>query len=209
MKISEIFTTLQGEGLYQGYPALFIRTSGCTRACSFCDSKYHTKGDVVENDAIVERINLLNPDIVIFTGGEPLLQLSDMMYIILCSKQHTKFHLETNGDLIRTIEDYKTIANLFSYIAVSPKCIEVARKIDIMRSEIKLNDSSTDIKVVTDLRSVGMELLPYATTLLPLTVYNKKKDEETRINVWNYCLEHKMHFSARLHVLLFGKKRGI
>jgi organic radical activating enzyme len=209
MKISEIFTSIQGEGQYQGTTALFIRTSGCTRKCVFCDTQYHAKGEDVLNEDIIEKINTLKPDTVIFTGGEPLLFLSDILYIIISSKYGTKFHLETNGDLIKTIDDYKIIMDAFNYVAVSPKCIEVARRIDILKSEVKINSSTTDIKVVTNLRSVGLELLPYATTLMPLTVYNKKKDAETRIAVWNYCIEHKLHFSARLHVLVFGKKRGI
>ncbi len=209
MKISEIFSTLQGEGIYQGSPALFIRTSGCTRKCSFCDTQYHTEGEDILNDDIVEKINTSNPDTVIFTGGEPLIHLNDILYIIIRSKQNTKFHVETNGDLIQTLDDYKTIVNAFNYVSVSPKCLEVAKRIDILKSEVETRESLTDIKVVTDLRSVGVELLSYATTLMPLTTYDKKKDEEIRINVWNYCLEHKLHFSARLHILVFGKKRGI
>ena len=40
MKINEIFYSLQGEGTYNGEPAIFIRTFGCNLHCDFCDSKY-------------------------------------------------------------------------------------------------------------------------------------------------------------------------
>lgn len=46
IKISEVFPSIQGEGPYAGIPMLFIRVSGCTRACPWCDTKYHTKGQV-------------------------------------------------------------------------------------------------------------------------------------------------------------------
>jgi putative chitinase len=44
MRVNEIFCSIQGEGKYAGCPAIFIRLSGCTRKCSFCDTKYHTNG---------------------------------------------------------------------------------------------------------------------------------------------------------------------
>ena len=43
MKINEIFESVQGEGRAQGKPVIFIRLSGCTRKCDFCDTTYHTK----------------------------------------------------------------------------------------------------------------------------------------------------------------------
>ena len=40
LKIQEIFYTIQGEGIYSGYPAVFVRLGGCNLACKFCDTDF-------------------------------------------------------------------------------------------------------------------------------------------------------------------------
>ena len=40
LDVQEIFPTIQGEGPYVGYPAVFIRLGGCNLACSFCDTEF-------------------------------------------------------------------------------------------------------------------------------------------------------------------------
>ena len=74
-EINEIFEGIQGEGKYVGMPMLFIRCSGCTRACSFCDTKYHTKGKEMTIDEVIKIIKKSKLNYVCFTGGEPLLQI--------------------------------------------------------------------------------------------------------------------------------------
>jgi 7-carboxy-7-deazaguanine synthase len=44
MKISEIFASIQGEGLHAGKPQIFIRLSGCNLSCSWCDTKHAWEG---------------------------------------------------------------------------------------------------------------------------------------------------------------------
>ena len=39
LKIIEIFASVQGEGMRQGEPTVFVRLAGCDRRCSFCDTK--------------------------------------------------------------------------------------------------------------------------------------------------------------------------
>jgi len=43
-KVSEIFYSIQGEGLNQGIPFVFIRFSGCNLRCEWCDTKYAWEG---------------------------------------------------------------------------------------------------------------------------------------------------------------------
>ena len=78
LKIVEIFPSIQGEGLRQGEPTVFIRLSGCNLKCSFCDTKYawkggreFTAGEILDE---VRKIRRRFPaSWVSLTGGEPLL----------------------------------------------------------------------------------------------------------------------------------------
>jgi len=210
IKIAEIFDSIQGEGSYQGYPVTFIRVSGCTRACSFCDSKYHTHGTYWSINQIVQRLRRSKSKIVIWTGGSPLIYRQEIINVI--EKLPLKdFHLETNGDLIRDREDLIDLLLDFSYICISPKDLKTAKKAYRWRKEFKPLDLSiynlVDIKVVTDLDTVGVDMIKYATTLMPLTTGNLKKDNQIRRRVWEYCVKHHLFYSARLHVSVWGVQR--
>jgi organic radical activating enzyme len=79
MKIHEVFASLQGEGLRQGEPTLFVRLSGCNLRCSFCDTREAWEaGEENRVEEIVARVKSLHRDFpcawVCLTGGEPLLQ---------------------------------------------------------------------------------------------------------------------------------------
>jgi 7-carboxy-7-deazaguanine synthase len=195
-----MFESIQGEGKYAGYPVLFVRLSGCNRKCSFCDTKYHIKGEDCLIEDVVKVINNSKQEIVVWTGGEPLKQIKEVLEVIYHtkSKQH---HLETNGDLIK--KDMRLLS-WFYYVCISPKTINVCYE----HKSYSVDSNNVDIKVVTDLK-LNKELIPYATMLMPLTIYNKKKDKEIEQNVWNYCVKHNIRFCLRQHIHVFGKKRGV
>jgi len=79
LKITEIFPSIQGEGLRQGEATIFIRLSGCNLKCSFCDTKYAWEGGSKMSSAeILEAVKKIRQRFaakwVCLTGGEPLLQ---------------------------------------------------------------------------------------------------------------------------------------
>ena len=216
IKVCEIFKSIIGEGKYQGYPALFVRVSGCTRSCDWCDTKYHSEGKIYSVDelsaVISAKLGLSVLDIVVFTGGEVLLYKSQIFKAITKVEEvllsySTKFFAETNGDLIKTGYQAADLFLFFDYICVSPKDVKVAKRVS------KLFDNYPrdryDIKVVTDLEKVGVDLIPYATMLQPLTTYNKKRDLKIKQRVWEYCVQHGLFYSGRLHVEVWGKKKGV
>lgn len=78
IQVHEIFYTIQGEGLFSGQPAVFVRLSGCNFTCWFCDTKWDDENDAYMSPAdIVAQVVKLAPEhckLVVLTGGEPLRQ---------------------------------------------------------------------------------------------------------------------------------------
>ena len=210
VNISEIFNSIQGEGKYTGYPVKFIRLSSCNRNCSYCDTTYHNN-DVIKmtTRSIFQLIKKDNINITCFTGGEPLLQKLAIFTIIRDNMHNTnKFHIETNGDIILS----KDQINLFQHMSISPKYIDVAKTwYDIkMRHKSQSIYDIIDIKVVTDLNKIGVDMLQYADIIMPLTVDDKKLQLEINQRVWKYCVDNNIRYSTRLHNDVWPKlNRGV
>ena len=76
MKISEIYRSIQGEGLLTGTPSVFVRASGCNLRCWFCDTPYtswHPEGSDMAVDEIIAHVQEWDCRHVVLTGGEPML----------------------------------------------------------------------------------------------------------------------------------------
>jgi len=76
VKIAEIFYSLQGEGALIGVPSVFVRTSGCNLRCTWCDTPYTSwapEGEERSLDSIVEEMNRYGASHVVITGGEPMI----------------------------------------------------------------------------------------------------------------------------------------
>jgi len=100
-KISEIFESTQGEGIYFGEKQLFIRFFGCNLSCNFCDTKLK---DFKEYEAseLFEKIKSFQGlyHSISFTGGEPLFQKEFLKEALTYTgKFGYKNYLETNGTL--------------------------------------------------------------------------------------------------------------
>jgi 7-carboxy-7-deazaguanine synthase len=75
MLISEIFHSLQGEGELTGVPSVFVRTSGCNLRCNWCDTPYASwtpEGTPMRVDEIVAEVKKHPARHVVLTGGEPM-----------------------------------------------------------------------------------------------------------------------------------------
>lgn len=101
LAVQEVFATLQGEGPYVGWPALFVRLGGCNLACDFCDTDFEdfammTVADIVAK-AKAHRL-------VVITGGEPLRQnIAPLCKALLAAG--AKVQIETNGTLYRELPE--------------------------------------------------------------------------------------------------------
>jgi len=203
MKINEIFESIQGEGKYAGYPVLFIRTSGCTRKCSWCDTKYHKDGKEMSVDEVITEIEKSDKKIVVWTGGEPLMYKKEIIQIAL-SGPGKYYHIETNGDLLE-MDDLESFGYL-QYISCSPKNLEIIKKVYNILDN--LHPSKYDIKSVIK-KGFQEEFIKYSTMLMPLTEdVNGPVDKQNEKYVWNKCIETEKKFCLRQHVKVWGQERG-
>jgi 7-carboxy-7-deazaguanine synthase len=80
MVVTEIFKSIQGESTYAGLPCVFIRLTGCNLRCHWCDTAYAFHGGTkMTSGEILARVRELGGKLVEFTGGEPLLQESEVL----------------------------------------------------------------------------------------------------------------------------------
>jgi len=112
-KVHEIFYSLQGEGHWMGTPMIFVRFFGCNLTCKWCDTPQVNYREMTARE-IHEEVDSLNPSAPIcFTGGEPLLQLDE---VLINEFRGQRFiHLETNGTLPLTLP------LTLGWVTVSPK----------------------------------------------------------------------------------------
>jgi 7-carboxy-7-deazaguanine synthase len=76
VKISEIFYSIQGEGGLVGMPSIFVRTSGCNLRCRWCDTPYtswNPEGEDMTVEQILSRVRAYPAAFAVVTGGEPMI----------------------------------------------------------------------------------------------------------------------------------------
>ena len=98
LRISEVFTSLQGEALTSGSPTTFIRLTGCPLRCVYCDSAYAFKGG--EQRSIPDLVSLSEAsrtNLVCVTGGEPLAQPNCLSLLTSLCDAGFEVSLETSG----------------------------------------------------------------------------------------------------------------
>lgn len=115
LHVMEHFYTLQGEGFHQGKAAYFIRLGGCDVGCVWCDVKESwdaQRHPMIEIGTLVSEVRKTETEIVVVTGGEPLIyDLTELTTQL--RRAGYKTHLETSGAYPLTGE--------WDWICVSPK----------------------------------------------------------------------------------------
>jgi len=114
MKVNEIFYSLQGEGARIGEPSIFIRLANCNLTCNFCDTEFESFREL-SIEEIYKEISAFKTKWIIWTGGEPSLQLTKEV-VEYFRKLGYKQAIETNGS--------KKLDYELDWICVSPKVAE-------------------------------------------------------------------------------------
>jgi 7-carboxy-7-deazaguanine synthase len=138
MKISEIFLSLQGEGVYQGKACTFIRLAGCNLSCNWCDTRYACASGVeMTTEQVLEQVATEACSLVCITGGEPLLQQEQLLPLLeaLGDRGYT-IGIETNGTI-----DFGP-SGAYASICMDVKCPSSGEASDLsLLDQIRTTDS--------------------------------------------------------------------
>ena len=227
ISISEIFYSIQGEGKYAGNPSIFIRVGGCNLTCpgfskKGCDSfyavdrKYKNEWQNLNIEEIKKEIKQylkFSPDLVI-TGGEPGLYFDKLYPLIEWFSGNIT--IETNATISPDFEkypEYKKVAFSMS-VKLSNSKEEYKKRVkkEVIKN-ISKNAKRSFFKFVinSDLKKEIEEI----TKKIELPIYcmplgeSKEELENNAPFVFDFCLKNGYRYSDRIHIRLFGKKRGV
>jgi 7-carboxy-7-deazaguanine synthase len=211
LKVSEIFTSIQGEGLFTGKPMHFVRMSGCNLGCIYCDTPEKSESFELTIGDMLEKIK--DPPFfpVYITGGEPLLQESTLFLIINLFAQGREVHLDTNGSVdlnpvapkTHLIVDIKTPGSKAgdSFLESNLNCISQTDEIKFIITSredfdwaIRLIDKHSLLNVTSNvLVQPAWGLVDYAEAV-----------------EWILKCNYPLRLSAQLHKFIWGpQKRGV
>jgi organic radical activating enzyme len=166
-RVSEIFTSIEGEGIFVGKKTMFIRLSGCHLKCRWCDTKYALPLDSGTDYQIDEIKDLIIKELrpftykVNFTGGEPLLQTEAVIELADFIKKQT--------NLKTYMESSCFDSELFS---------KVLPYIDICKIEFKTDDSNVvedeeyDNLLLNEIRCLELAVESNKATYIKIVVTN-------------------------------------
>lgn len=237
LSVSEMFgPTLQGEGGSQGRPAFFIRLGMCNLDCKWCDTPYTWDWSGKNGYAYSKQIELkrmsvndvyercktsIAPDLIVVSGGEPLLQQRSLLDLAkrLIADGH-RMEIETNGTIMPD-DGWEPLAHGYDvHFNVSPKLSnsgvawDDAIKVDVLR---RLYECGATFKFVVQSPTCITQVndVVNAVGVLPRDVYLMPEGRTpTEIldrlqSVFEDCVHYGYNLTPRMHVLAYGQTRGV
>jgi 7-carboxy-7-deazaguanine synthase len=208
MKVTEIFYSLQGEGVWLGKPAVFLRLAGCLAPyCPWCDTRYAwNDAHAMDQDAILAELSCYTCRNVVITGGEPLLQWDELAALhdrlVECGYA---IQYETSGKAgIPPIKD--------ALVVCSPKYIDGAWHIapgalaraDYLKFIYHDQASEDPIK-----RFIMDHHIPAEKIYIMPEGATRKAQLVNMASTFAFCLRQGFTMTPRLHILTFDDKRGV
>lgn len=232
MRVTEIFYSLQGEGMLAGTPSVFVRLAGCPLRCRWCDTKYawaFSGGTDYSLTDLVDQVGRRSCRFVVITGGEPLVGpdlsaragLAELTHQLRALGKHET--IETSG--LAFVPDLAC-----DLMSISPKLgnstpAEPDLAADHERARPNpevltalIEAYSCQLKFVVDVPEDIAEIqmllgqLPPVPDerilLMPQATTSAELLAKAPV-VAQLCRETGFRFGQRLHVLLWGNQRGI
>ena len=215
-RIAEVFFSIQGEGATAGTPAVFVRLQGCSVGCAWCDTKYSwdpEAGQGVALDGLVEEASAFPCRRSVITGGEPLESSLFAPLVQTLKARGFTLEVETSGTLPPPpvpVDQWNVSVKL------AGSGVPEARRINPEAIRQFLGLGAWWKFVVVDVADVAEVLrlaerfaIPRERILLMPEGVRREEILERSPWVWEECKRYGFRFSPRLHILLWGARRGI
>jgi 7-carboxy-7-deazaguanine synthase len=217
-RVAEVFYSIQGEGATAGRPAVFVRLQGCSVGCVWCDTKYSwdpEAGSTVELDQLVEEVSAYPCRRAVVTGGEPLESALFLPLLRALAGRGFSIEVETSGilppppNVDRAIQWNVSLklggSGVDETRRLNPEAIRDFLARDAWWKFVVTHDSDVD----EVLRVADRFALPSARILLQPEAIRREDLLKRSPGVVEACKRHRFAFSPRLHLLLWGAKRGV
>ncbi|MGA3260830.1 MAG: 7-carboxy-7-deazaguanine synthase QueE [Bryobacteraceae bacterium] len=223
MKIAELFYSLQGEGSLVGVPSVFIRSSGCNLRCAWCDTPYTSwqpEGTELDLDRIVDEVQAHPARHVVITGGEPMIQpeMAPLTERLRALGMHIT--IETAGTVFQPVAcDLMSISPKLSNSTPAGNFAEPHDRLRIQptilaeliaRYEYQLKFVVENPADLQEIRAL-MEMLAAPRERVILMPEGTEPARLAERGLWlaEICKEEGFRFSPRLHIDLWGSRRGV
>ena len=224
MNINQVIHTIQGEGKNLGVPSLLIRTQGCNLKCSFCDTKYSINNKET-NINLQKEINYYISKYIfnniIITGGEPFLQIIELMNELsgYNKLENKNIEIETNGTLITQENAYVLSDSKFKSITlnISPK-FDIESYSNTNHKILNLHDIlleyQKNLQILYDFKidfiiKFIYEHSKYENTILQFIRNNRLKEKNIPIYVMTKTENNEMDFERCLKTVEFCKRYNL
>jgi 7-carboxy-7-deazaguanine synthase len=217
LRIAEVFHSLQGEGPSAGTPAHFVRLQGCDVGCHWCDTKYSWSfeaGAEVSVDQLRDRAQELGrADLLVVTGGEPLAQTGVRSLLEAGLERWARVEVETSGIAPPPLSHPRLAYNVSPKLpSATPRWAETWR-----HARAWVHEPRASFKVVvagphdvTDLLRLAAEhALPRARVGLMPEGLTDAAVRARALELAELCKREGFRLSPRLHVWLWGVRRGV
>ena len=224
--VSEVFgPTWQGEGPSLGRRAGFVRLGRCNLACSFCDTPYtwrwtdHDPAVELRTaavDDVLTELLVMDVPLVVITGGEPLLQQSHLPPLLRpLVDRGIEVEVETAGTLAPSAEllELVTRFNVSPKLANSGNDLDHRLKPDVLQAFQASGRAAFKFVAVDDADLDEIQGIVDDNALTDVWVMPEGTDAETIVTrsraLIDPVLERGWNLTTRLHVLLWGNRRGV
>ena len=217
LRVSEVFLSLQGEGPSAGTPAHFLRLQGCDVGCSWCDTKYSweaSAGRAIDLDQAWKEAAVLGTShMLVVTGGEPLQHPAIAAVLEGALARWPVVEVETSGIAPPPLSHPRLFYNVSPKLSsATPRWRETWEHTGAWLAEpratfkVVVADDDDLVRFMSWRREYGVPnerimLMPEGMTAHVL--------RERQVWLAAYCVRHGLRMSPRLHVSLWGARRGV